>query len=410
MKKFSDYIYESLYDEYFKLSDDAKKQLLELDLEYGEIALIARYETVVREVSNIDEEYDKFMDAHSHGDKYYPTLKYKSLKYVKYNLHDKCKKLLAKFADFNCYLSKYYIQKLKGIINKINYLDELKNASALYNISSEKINAFDTETLDYAFDIVKNQPYEEIDKTISKYQKSINADEAAEIIEQELSNLGYDWTIIKRPNMLPRMGVNPEKTFRIKSSSKFSEVDIQSLIAHEIKAHVAKRYYGYKTGLFLFVFGLDGKNLFDEGLAIWNTLNISKEHKPNPLFTIALSYIVCYYCSIYDFNEAFDKLHDLVDGKRSDKTIFRSLIRAKRSVIKTDRLGYWSGDLDYFKGYLLVDKMTDEERDDILKYNVGLNDIFDLDNIKKFIEINNFKEIENWKLEKIKSNYEDLNE
>lgn len=210
--------------------------------------------------------------------------------------------------------------------------------------------------------------------------------------------------------MPPRMGVNPEKTFRIKPSAKFSEVDLKSLVAHEIKAHVAKRYYGYETGLFLFVFGLDGKNVFDEGLAIWNTFNTIDDQKPNAMFKIATSYLICYYCLIYDFCDVFTKMRELTKNspEYTDKAIFSQLIRTKRSVIKTNRLGCWSGDLDYFRGYKLVDKMTDKERDIILKYNIGPDQFFEIDAIKRFLSTNNFSPISNAKLKEIKEQYPDL--
>ena len=52
MKNLKEFICES-YDDYLKLSEDDKKKLLNLDLEYGKIALIARYETVCRRINKI---------------------------------------------------------------------------------------------------------------------------------------------------------------------------------------------------------------------------------------------------------------------------------------------------------------------------------------------------------------------
>lgn len=42
--------------------------------------------------------------------------------------------------------------------------------------------------------------------------------------------------------------------------------------------------------------------------------------------------------------------------------IFAQLLREKRSTIRTDRLGYWSGDIDYFRGYKMIDKMNTDKR------------------------------------------------
>lgn len=408
MRTLTQFIIENYANDYLKLSNEDKQKLLNLDLEYGKVMLIARYETVVREISNKDEEWEKFEDLYiKKGIKYFPVLKYKPLKYEEYDLVSRVKVLIEEFEKLNCYLSKYYIDNLKGILNKIDYLKTLNDANYKPDVS-DRLNSFDPKLVEEAENIIRTQPYKK--STLKKHEKNLTAEQAVEYIKKELKKLGYDWEIILKPDMLPRMGVNPEKTFRIKPSAKFSEVDIKSLIAHEIRAHVAKRYYGYQTGLFLFVFGLDGKNIFDEGLAIWNTLNTIDEHKPNPFFKIAIGYLTCYYCLQYDFCEAFTKLRELTKNSPdyTDKAIFSQLMRCKRSVIKTDRLGCWSGDIDYFRGYKLVDKMSKEERDIILKYNVGPSQFFEVDTIKKFISMNKLKPIQNNKLEELKEQYKDL--
>ena len=51
MKSLLQYIKES-YDDYLKLTPELKEKLLDLDLEYGKIMLIARYETVCRTINN----------------------------------------------------------------------------------------------------------------------------------------------------------------------------------------------------------------------------------------------------------------------------------------------------------------------------------------------------------------------
>ena len=44
-------------------------------------------------------------------------------------------------------------------------------------------------------------------------------------------------------------------------------------------------------------------------------------------------------------------------------------------------------------GYQIVKDMTDKERDDILKYNIGPDQIKDLPDIKKFLKLNKFKSL-----------------
>ena len=41
----------------------------------------------------------------------------------------------------------------------------------------------------------------------------------------------------------------------------------------------------------------------------------------------------------------------------------------------------------------MIDKMTDKERDDILKYNIGPEQIKDIPKIKEFIRVNKLQPI-----------------
>ena len=81
------------------------------------------------------------------------------------------------------------------------------------------------------------------------------------------------------------------------------------------------------------------------------------------------------------------------------------MMRNKRSTIRTDRCGYWSGDIDYFRGYMAVNEMTTEEREKILKYNVGKMQFFELPTIEKFFDINKLEPISSTRLNKILKKY-----
>lgn len=408
MKNLSTYIKES-YDNFLKLSESDKSKLLKLDLEYGEIMLIARYETVCRRINNKDEEWEMFKEKHiEHGEKYFPVLEYDELKWEKYDLENRVNSLITKFNKLNCPLSKYYIENLNTVLFQIDYLKNLESDD--YEISPEKKYAFNDDLLNEAFDIIKNtDSYSVPNDPI--YERNKTGKQIRKKIQKALDDLGFDWKIIVDNKMPPRMGVNPEKTFRIRETAKFSDVDVESLIAHEIKGHVQKRYNAYQTGLFLFVFGLPGKNVFDEGMAIWNTFNIIEHQKPYAMFSIAMSYICSYYVSKYDFCDAFDRLKELFEGKDvTDKRIFTQMLREKRATIRTDRLGYWKGDIDYFRGYKMIDEMTTDERKRIIKWNIGPSQYYEIDKFEKFVEMNNFKPITNERLEKIKKNYPDLKE
>ena len=48
----------------------------------------------------------------------------------------------------------------------------------------------------------------------------------------------------------------------------------------------------------------------------------------------------------------------------------------------------------YFRGYNLVKEMDDKMRDDILHYNIGPDQIYELENIKEFLKVNKFKKLQ----------------
>ena len=406
MKSLPKFIAES-YDDYLKLSAKDKKKMLELDLEYGKLMLICRYETYIRNIDNLDEAWEEFEERHiKNKETYFPEIKHKKLEYEKYDLENKINKLINNFHDLDCILSRYYIEVLESALNRIETIKSVENNT--YELSDRKKHAFKKKDIDKALEIVRTHPFVKSPNE-EKYKHNKTGDVVINKIKDTLKELGYDWEVIINNNMPPRMGVNPEKTFRIRETAKFSDVDIESLIAHEIKGHVQRRYWGYQTGLFLFVFGLDGRNLFDEGLAIWNSKNLVESPKPNFLANIAFSYIACNYCGKYEFCEAFDKLKELYkDQHISDKKIFKQLMRAKRSTGRTDLPGFWFGDTDYFMGFNIVDEMTTEEREKIMKWNVGQSTYYLIPTFEKFIKVNEFEPISNERLNKIKNNYKDL--
>ena len=291
------------------------------------------------------------------------------------------------FERFDCFLSKYYIENLKNYIFRVKYtIQKITTNPKLTYLGN---NGFDMQVSDdmykLAMKAIKEHPYE----SIENIGRDIDAETAAKEIQAHINKRGYKWKIEMNDNMMPRMNVNTNKTMRIKTSAKFNEEDIEGLKAHEVDAHIGRRYYGYRTGLNLFIHGLNGRNILDEGLAVWNSLNLVDKPKKNIIFNTALKTIVIYNINIMDFCELFDYIKTLAPEFPDDK-IFGVLVRAKREIHDMSLLGAWSDDASYFCGYQMVKDMTDKERDDILKYNIGPNQLHELNDIKKFLDINKF--------------------
>ena len=60
------------------------------------------------------------------------------------------------------------------------------------------------------------------------------------------------------------------------------------------------------------------------------------------------------------------------------------------------------------RGYLLVDKMSTEERDKLIKWNIGPDQFYTIDTFEKFFQYNAIPEISNKRLNEIKKDYKDL--
>ena len=380
-------------EKFFKLSKADKEYLLELDKKYGELAIIFRKEFRAKNVMNLDEEFDKFIEHKRVGKKYFPKLKLEQIEST-VDLKSEFEELLSKFENFSSFISKFYIEKIKGFLNSIKLSEKYKKMTESGDYGKKSTNknrggSFPTlSEYNYALQIINDYPYEVVKKGV----RDIDAKKAVELFQKKIDQLGYEYKVKLVDGMLPRVNVTPEGIVRVNPNAMFSMTDIEGLYQHELCGHVGRRYYGYKTGLNLFVIGLPESNTYDEGLAIWNSINNVKTPKPNILFNIALKSIITYHLYDMDFCELFDFIRDLVPNM-SDKTLFRSIVRLKRGV---GDCRIYGGALEsgYFKGYNLVSVMSDEDRENILKYNIGPNQMDDLDNIKVFLEVNEFKPLD----------------
>lgn len=376
------FLYESVGENSFSLSKEERSTLLALDKEYGYLIKLFRTGRNFKDVLNIKSETEKFLDYRKNGIKYYPKLKYSKCTYEEDNLVPQLKMLKAKFLKFNCYLSKFYIENLDDYIAKAEY--------TIKKFRGETINHFQYDIPSYedyeaALETIKKHPYEKVDDNA----RNKDAKEAQKLLQDFIKKQGFKWKVELSDDMLPRMNVDTDQKMRIHTTAKFSDEDIEGLEQHEIMGHIGRRYYGMKTGLNLFLYGLVGRNTLDEGLAVWNSLNKVKKQKQNILFNVALKTVLSFNLNTMDFCTLVEMVKDLAPNMPDDKA-FTTVVRAKREIIDMSMLGGYMDDASYFCGYRMIDKMDDKMRDDILKYNIGPSQISELPNIKKFLEENKF--------------------
>ena len=378
---FNNYILES--KSIYKLDNETKSKLLKLDEKYHKLIETFRSRYVAQTVSNIKEEFNKFMNAKNLGQKYYPQLEIKNSEYDQ-KLYDGFINLIDEFEEIKdiCYIAKFYLEKLHSMKGSLETRQHLENGD--YEPGE---NPVDKELYKEALQVIKDNPYKKPD---FKKDRTNDSDDVLEAIEDALDELGYDFDVQIDTGMLPRMNVKMGRV-NINKTSKFSEEDIDGLIQHEIKGHCSRRHYGMKTGLWLFAYGTQSSSTLDEGLAVWNSLNLVKHKKDNVMFNIAMKTCVSYLMFEIDFCDLFDWVKKHAPGM-TDYTAFKTVMRPRR---RNKDCSICSGEpmTTYFAGYQLVNKMDDKMRDDITHYNIGPDQLFELENIKEFLKVNHFKPV-----------------
>lgn len=376
---FEEFILEST--SIFLMDNETKKRLLILDERYHKLIEKFRTKYVAQTVDNIKEEFDKFMKAKENGQKYYPQLEIQNT-LVDMKMYDDFGKLADEFEDIEnkCYIAKFYLEKIHSMRSSLETRKKLEDGT--YEPGK---NPVDKELYKHALQIIKDNPYKKPD---FKNERNKDADEVKERIEDALDDLGYDFDVEIDSGMLPRMNVKMGHV-NINKTSRFSDADIDGLIAHEIKGHVGRRYYGKQTGLWLFAYGLQSSSIFDEGLAVWNSLYKVKHKKDNVMFNIAMKTCVSYLMFEMDFCDLFDWVKNHAKGM-TDYTAFKTVVRPRRRN-KDTKIKSGESMTTYLSGFELVSEMDNKMRNDILHYNIGPDQKYELDNIKEFLKVNKFK-------------------
>lgn len=378
---FNNYILES--KSIYKLDNETKSKLLVLDEKYHKLIEKFRTKYVAQTVSNIKEEFNKFINARNLGQKYYPQLEIKNSD-VDMKIYDDMGKLKEEFNKIKdkCYVAKFYIEKLHSMRLSLEQRKAIEEGT--YEPGE---NPVDKELYKEALQVIKDNPYKKPD---FKEDRTNDSDDVLEAIEDALDELGYDFDVEIDTGMLPRMNVKMGRV-NINKTSKFSDEDIEGLIAHEIKGHCSRRHYGMKTGLWLFAYGTQSSSTLDEGIAVWNSLNLVKHKKDNIMFNIAMKTCVSYLMFEMDFCDLFDWVKKQAP-EMTDYTAFKTVMRPRR---RNKDCSIKSGEImvSYFQGWKMVNDMDDKMRDDIIHYNIGPDQLFELENIKEFLKVNHFKPV-----------------
>jgi len=390
---FKDFVYENYENDYLKMSDEDKELLLKYDKELHEVLTKYEREHVhFANVKNTKSEIKKYLDGRKIGKPHKIKLEYEDNKFLDdlwcKEMIDTLDKLKEKFVDIDCYLTKFYVYRIEETIEHIEFFNKYMHDDSVFPKTIQKPSV---KLYNKALEYLSKYKYQNIKELAEKdgdYKRVYTPEESRKRLQKIIDEKGLGWKVVIDKNMIPRMSVRPYREFRINADNNFSEVDLQSLEVHEIEVHTARKANALKTGLYLFLYGLEGDNIFDEGLAIYNSLNKTKKQKPNILFFISIKIVILYHLYDMDFDKLFDFLLQITGAP--EDVIVLALIRAMRVFsFNLYRTAYT--DTDYLDGYERVKDMDDKLRKDLLEYPIGPNQLYELNTIRKFFEINKFK-------------------
>lgn len=375
----------------YVLDEKEKNNLLELDKEYGRFFKEFWFKWDRTDCKNLMEEWEKFKKARENKEKYYPQIKLVTDK-LKPDFIEWGNKLIKKFKDFPCYLSKFYIENIQYMLNQA-IATIYKTPEAIKILNQQMCPKVSEENYKLAWEMIKKHPYKDV-----REDQPWRGPDIKKMMQDHIDKCGFSYKVELNPYMIARQNVVPhEPVLHIRTKGRFSDIDVASLKIHEVEVHVARRHWGFQTGLNLFVDGLLERNTLDEGLAINQSLHHNKKGvKPNLEFDISIKTIIGYHIMEKDFIELYDWLYKKLKTKDNKDIIgliiFKNLMRFKRVIQDCSLLGGDAiSETDYFCGYQLVKDMPEDLKEDIIKWNIGPQQIKELPNIKLFFAKNKFK-------------------
>lgn len=388
MKSLYDYV--SKTSAGYTLSIEEKNQLLKLDKEYGDFFREFWFKWDRTDCKNLMEEWEKFKTSREKKEKYYPKIELVTDELTP-DFLTWGNELITKFKSFPCYLSKFYIENIQYMLNQA-IATIYKTPDAIRILNQQMCPKVSEENYKLAWDMIKKHPYKDVREDQPYRGKDIQ-----KWMQEHIDKCGFHYKVELNPYMIARQNVVPhEPVLHIRTKGRFSDIDVASLKIHEVEVHVARRHWGFQTGLNLFVDGLVERNTLDEGMAINQSLHHNpKGIKPNLEFDIAVKTIIGYHIMEMDFIELYDWLSKKLKTKDNkdiiELIVFKNLMRFKRVIQDCSLLGGDAiSETDYFCGYQMVKDMPDDLKEDIIRWNIGPNQISELPNIKKFFTNNKF--------------------
>jgi hypothetical protein len=297
--------------------------------------------------TNLDEEKEKFFDSRD----YNPQFKYRKANKNNGRIFRELKDL-EEIVDIDPEISKYIIKVIKYKKQASNLLESIGDNDRFMRISKERFGMPSYKLYKKACRILRKRYRDiEITKRNPKLRdKILKYDDLEPIFEKVFEALGLDgWSFQKSKAIISSGFRTAVKTRRVMVDPevRVSAEKLRKTIIHEVGTHALRGHNGFKTGYEVF-----GKpNLpsyldYEEGLAMYN------EEQYGVLRDIDIKKRALYVYAIYLSSQmSFRQLYDAVHGISPRKSAFDVVYRVKRGLADTSRVGCYSKDQVYLRGF-----------------------------------------------------------
>jgi hypothetical protein len=210
--------------------------------------------------------------------------------------------------------------------------------------------------------------------------KILNIWDVKSAIKKHLNKKWIEWidTIITSTT-LARMNISMWKNAKIKINRlvPFQELELQSILAHEIDTHLMRYINGSKTWRNIFREWVGFHIIDEEWLAIYNAnKNLPSKYEK---LSIYKKYFLLKEAQKYSFSKLVDLVKFLYPEKRIE-WVFNTILRMKKWIIDTSVVNEWSifmKEKVYLDWYVKIKDWVEKwgELEDMYKWKLKLEDL-----------------------------------
>jgi len=209
------------------------------------------------------QELETFREKANSGIPYNPQFEYDPVPEVhETELQDFLKEL-----DPENQVEKIYYDAVKFRLCEIE-ASKLHTGSIVSDITTQIYGKPDTDLLFYAANNLKSMKVDQSAYSGEQGGKVYNAEELAVLFREAMTNYGFDWKVVVKPEMGCKASVdNLIREFWVRADVNFHESLVKMMIVHEIGTHILRSENGYSQPLKIFGRGLPAYQFAEEGLA-----------------------------------------------------------------------------------------------------------------------------------------------